>query len=79
MDKVELSEHRVFSYEWKNRYEGTEPEWVEERSRRPQEHPDENTGCPRSGHRPATPDVVVGWLGAGQCGWNARASASTPR
>jgi Homeodomain-like domain len=26
-------------YKWKNRYEGTEPEWVEERSRRPQSTP----------------------------------------
>jgi hypothetical protein len=26
-------------YTWKNRYEGTEPEWVEERSRRPQSTP----------------------------------------
>ena len=26
-------------YNWKNRYEGTEPEWVEERSRRPQSTP----------------------------------------
>jgi Homeodomain-like domain len=26
-------------YKWKNRYEGTEPEWVEERSRRPQSPP----------------------------------------
>jgi hypothetical protein len=26
-------------YTWKNRYKGTEPEWVEERSRRPQSTP----------------------------------------
>jgi len=26
-------------YKWKKRYEGTEPEWVEERSRRPQSTP----------------------------------------
>jgi hypothetical protein len=26
-------------YKWKNRYDGTEPEWVEERSRRPQSTP----------------------------------------
>src|SRR5262252_3847107 len=43
------------------------------------EHPDANPGGPRSGNRPATPDVVVGWLGSGQGGWPARASASTRR
>jgi len=26
-------------YKWKNRYEGIKPEWVEERSRRPQSTP----------------------------------------
>jgi hypothetical protein len=35
----EMSCAKSWLYKWKNRYEGTEPEWVEERSRRPQSTP----------------------------------------
>jgi transposase len=35
----EMGCSKSWLYKWKNRYEGTEPEWVEERSRRPQSTP----------------------------------------
>ena len=35
----EMGCSKSWLYKWKNRYEGTEPGWVEERSRRPQSTP----------------------------------------
>ena len=35
----EMGCSKSWLYTWKNRYEGTAPEWVEERSRRPQSTP----------------------------------------
>ena len=35
----EMGCSKSWLYKWKKRYEGTEPEWVEERSRRPQSTP----------------------------------------
>jgi Helix-turn-helix domain len=55
-------------YTWKNRYEGTEPEWVEERSRRPQSSPTKTPDALAAEIVWLRQPLSSGGLGPGQCG-----------